>query len=109
MFTKPTLILNESICRLNIERMVSKANSLGLQLRPHFKTHQSKEVGSWFRDYGINRIAVSSVPMAEYFAEGGWDNITIAFPLVKSQAENIDNIARKINLQVTVSDRKSVV
>ena len=103
MFTKPTLILNESICRLNIERMVSKANSLGLQLRPHFKTHQSKEVGSWFRDYGINRIAVSSVPMAEYFAEGGWDNITIAFPLVKSQAENIDNIARKINLQVTVS------
>ena len=103
MFTKPTLILNESICRANIERMALKARNLGLKLRPHFKTHQSVEVGRWFRDYGINCIAVSSVPMAEYFARDGWNDITIAFPIVKSQITSIEGLATNINLKLTVS------
>ncbi|MDD4386068.1 MAG: alanine racemase [Bacteroidales bacterium] len=103
MFTKPTLILNERICRANIEFMLAKARKLGIELRPHFKTHQSIEVGKWFRDYGIGKIAVSSVPMAQYFASDGWNDITIAFPYVHQQAEEINALAKSINLQVLVS------
>jgi D-serine deaminase-like pyridoxal phosphate-dependent protein len=103
MFAKPTLILNEAKCRANILAMVSKAQRLGISYRPHFKTHQNYEVGKWFREYGITRIAVSSVPMAQYFASDGWNNITIAFPFVYQQIDTINELAEKIALQLVVS------
>ena len=36
-----------------------------LSFRPHFKTHQSAEIGSWFRDFGVTRITVSSRESAD--------------------------------------------
>lgn len=103
MLTKPSLLLDETKCRANIRLMAEKAKNLGINYRPHFKTHQSIEVGRWFRDYGIDRIAVSSVPMAQYFAEDGWNNITIAFPFVKQQAEAINKLASSATVQLIVS------
>lgn len=103
MFSKPTLLLSEKICRSNIEFMSAKALKLGIELRPHFKTHQSIEVGRWFRDYGIGKIAVSSVPMAQYFASDGWNDITISFPYADQQADEVNALAKSINLQVLVS------
>lgn len=79
--TRPTLLLNEAQCKRNIQYMVEKAKRLGVGLVPHFKTHQSKEIGEWFREVGIYSITVSSVKMAEFFASCGWKKITIAFPL----------------------------
>ena len=103
MFTKPTLILDEAKCRKNIEYMAHKAKQLGVTYRPHFKTHQSIVVGRWFRDYGVERIAVSSIPMAQYFAADGWGDITIAFPFVKQQADAINELASQIKLNLVVS------
>jgi D-serine deaminase-like pyridoxal phosphate-dependent protein len=67
-----TLLLQESICRHNIERMVEKAKRHNLVLKPHFQTNQSAEIGEWFRQAGVNKITVSSLDMVEYFAEAGW-------------------------------------
>lgn len=78
--TRPTLLLNEKQCKANIKKMVDKANRLNVDLVPHFKTHQSAEIGEWFRGQGVDRITVSSVKMAEFFAKEGWKNITVAFP-----------------------------
>ncbi len=103
MLTKPTLILDETKCRANIKYMADKAINLGIVYRPHFKTHQSTEVGNWFRNYGVDRIAVSSVPMAQFFAANGWKNITIAFPFVKQQAKAINELATTTTLQLIVS------
>ncbi len=60
--------------------MALRAEKSGLRFRPHFKTHQSLEIGAWFREFGVSGITVSSVTMARYFAEAGWKDITIAFP-----------------------------
>ena len=69
MFVKrPTLVLNSSIAMENIERMQQKADALGIPLRQHFKTHQSLELGRMFKAFGCNRIAVSSLSMANYFS-----------------------------------------
>jgi D-serine deaminase-like pyridoxal phosphate-dependent protein len=64
----PTLLLDKRKCLGNIERMARKARDHGLSLRPHFKTHQSAEIGSWFRDLGLTGITVSSFRMAAYLA-----------------------------------------
>lgn len=76
----PTLYVDLDIVRSNIARMASKAEKAGVEFRPHFKTHQSKAIGRIFREYGVSGITVSSIKMAEYFLNDGWDDITIAFP-----------------------------
>ena len=45
----PTVIIDKSIALRNIKRMAEKAKKNNLLLRPHFKTHQSIEVGEWFK------------------------------------------------------------
>jgi len=100
--TKPTLILDEKKCRHNIRKMAEKAREHHLAFRPHFKTHQSRKIGEWFREEGVNAITVSSVDMAIYFAAVGWNDITIAFPVNICELEKIDRLAEKINLIVLI-------
>ncbi|RMG79679.1 MAG: alanine racemase, partial [Bacteroidetes bacterium] len=88
--TQPVPLLQSDICRANIRRMVGKARKNGVRLRPHFKTHQSAEIGEWFRAEGVSQIAVSSLVMAEYFAGAGWSDITVAFPVNILEIETIN-------------------
>lgn len=99
----PTLLINRAQASHNIQRMAQKAHRAGAILRPHFKTHQSLEVGNLFKPYGIDRIAVSSVSMAEYFAHGGWTDIMIAFPVNLREMDRINKLASNINLGILVS------
>ena len=77
----PTLILNEEQAKKNLMVMGKKASTQNIRFRPHFKTHQSAQIGEWFRDAGVTQITVSSAAMAEYFIENGWKDILIAFPV----------------------------
>ena len=79
--TEPTMVLNEEVCKSNIARMAAKARAANVVFRPHFKTHQSREIGEWFKASGVDKIAVSSLNMALKFAEWGWKDITVAFPV----------------------------
>ena len=82
--------------------MVEKARIHNLTFRPHFKTHQSAVIGEWFREAGVSRITVSSVTMAEYFADAGWNDILIAFPVNILEMDQINRLAAKINLFLTL-------
>ncbi|NCA77475.1 MAG: alanine racemase [Alphaproteobacteria bacterium] len=99
---RPTLFLDEVKCRQNIARMREKALRSGVAFRPHFKTHQSSEIGRWFRERGVDRITVSSVTMAEYFAADGWKDITIAFPVNLPEIDAIDRLASQVRLNLLV-------
>jgi D-serine deaminase-like pyridoxal phosphate-dependent protein len=100
IISRPSLLLQESICRANIRRIADRAERAGVALRPHFKTHQSHEIGRWFREAGIASCTVSSIQMAEYFARDGWKDITIAFPVNYLEAEVIDRLAAVCTLHV---------
>ncbi len=108
MLTKPTLILDEKKCKENIYRMYSKAQKHGLHFRPHFKTHQSLEIGNWFKDIGVNQITVSSVTMAEYFSSD-WNDITIAFPVNLREINAINELAEKVALNLVVESLESMM
>ncbi len=105
---KPTLLVNESIARANIRRMAGKARKSGVEFRPHMKTHQSAVVGDWFREEGINKITVSSVDMAVYFAKAGFTDITIAFPYNWLEAEKIQSLAEQIKVNLAVESKESL-
>ena len=107
MITKPTLILDKKKCRANISAMFSKSKRHNLEFRPHFKTHQSLEIGSWFKDVGVKKITVSSVSMAEYFSTQ-WNDITIAFPTNILEIEPINALAKKITLNLCIENEESI-
>jgi D-serine deaminase-like pyridoxal phosphate-dependent protein len=73
-----------------------------VRLRPHFKTHQSAEIGTWFRAEGVDRITVSSLDMASYFADHGWDDITVAFPVNLREIDKINRLAAHVRLHLLV-------
>jgi D-serine deaminase-like pyridoxal phosphate-dependent protein len=102
MVAKPTLLIDRNKVIQNITKMNRKAELSGCVFRPHFKTHQSVEIGELFRKKGIEKITVSSVSMAEFFAENGWKDITIAFPVNLREIEKINVLAEKINLNLLV-------
>src|SRR5688572_22857181 len=104
---QPTLLLDSIRCKANIRRVAEKAMIQGFELRPHFKTHQSHTIGSWFRDEGISRITVSSVGMASFFAMNDWDDITIAFPVNIRQMTTINELCERIHLGLLVEDSSS--
>ena len=68
--------------------------------RPHFKTHQSHEIGRWFRELGVDKITVSSLKMAEYFAEDDWNDITVAFPTNILEIDRINRLADRVQLNL---------
>ncbi len=101
MIDRPTLLLDKGRCLANIHRMAEICSQHSLSFRPHFKTHQSLEVGRWFRPYDVEKIAVSSVSMAEYFAED-WDDIMIAIPTNLRELARIDQLAKKCSLHILI-------
>lgn len=106
---KPTLVLDRAKALRNIEKMVRKAQTSGVRFRPHFKTHQSAQIGEWFRDFGVESITVSSVDMAAYFARHGWKDVTIAFPVNILEIEKICELAKENELGLLVESMETVL
>jgi D-serine deaminase-like pyridoxal phosphate-dependent protein len=104
----PTLLINSTIAKQNILRMIAKTNNQNITFRPHFKTHQSIEIGEWFRELGVTKITCSSVGMAEYFAEHGWQDITVAFPVNILEIDKINTLAKKISLGLLVESEQVI-
>ncbi|RIH66996.1 alanine racemase [Mariniphaga sediminis] len=102
--SKPTFIIDKKKSIDKIEAMFKKATRQGVQLRPHFKTHQNYEIGTWFREVGVRAITVSSCEMAEYFAFDGWNDITIAFSVNLNEADKINSLSSRINLNILLED-----
>ena len=106
MITKPTLLIDKGRCVANIKTMVSRAKRNNCVFRPHFKTHQSLEVGQWFKEIGVSKITVSSLEMADYFSSE-WHDITVAFPVNILEINTINKLAEKISLNLLLESVES--
>jgi len=107
-FYEPIFIVYADIVKQNIKQMLAKANKNNVVLRPHFKTHQSIEIGNIFKDFGISKITVSSLEMAYFFANNSWNDITIAFPINFKNTKQINALAKKIRLNIIISTIESI-
>lgn len=104
----PTLYLDLEIVRNNIKKMAEKCKRSDIEFRPHFKTHQSAEVGQIFKQFGVKGITVSSPKMAHYFEISGWKDITIAFPANVLATSVYDQIASRAELKTLVISEEVV-
>ena len=99
---RPTLILDKQKCLANIKKMKAKADLHHLDFRPHFKTHQSAEIGEWIRYEGVEKITVSSVLMADNVAYNGCNDIVIAVPVKVAASAEINRLAENIQVNVLI-------
>ena len=77
----PFLAIDLPILQGNIDRTAAWADERGLALRPHAKTHKSPEIAHMQTDAGVGGLSVATIGEAEVFAQSGFDDLFIAYPL----------------------------
>jgi len=77
----PALVIDLDIVERNARRMADAVAAHGIALRPHVKTHKSVALARIQLDAGARGITVGTLGEAEVMAEGGIDDIVLAYPL----------------------------
>lgn len=100
----PYLLVDDAVLRTNVERLADWAAEHGLQVRPHAKTHKCAEVARRQLGCGAAGLSVATIGEAEAFAEAGFDDLFIAYPLWLSdeKAVRLSALARRARLRVGV-------
>lgn len=104
----PALLLDLDVLERNLSRMADRARALGVALRPHVKTHKCLEVGRAQLARGAAGITVATLPEAEAFADGGFADVTWAFPLVIGRLDEVTALARRITFRVTLDSPRAL-
>jgi D-serine deaminase-like pyridoxal phosphate-dependent protein len=99
----PEVVIDLRRVQRNIARAAATAAEHGLALRPHVKTHKLPPIAAMQIEAGAAGIQVAKLGEAEVFAEAGFDDIFVGYPLVGTR-----KIARLIELLETTSSKISI-
>jgi D-serine deaminase-like pyridoxal phosphate-dependent protein len=103
-----TFLIFEQRTKENLRALLTKCKQNQCNFRPHFKTHQNPVVSQWFMQEGVKSITVSSLDMAYQFAQEGWEDIFIAFPLDINEVEELEKLASMINLRILITHSSQI-
>jgi D-serine deaminase-like pyridoxal phosphate-dependent protein len=78
----PALLVERRILEDNATAMQQLADSAGVTLRPHAKTHKSPELARLQVEMGAGGVTVATLTEAECMADEGIDDIFVAYPPV---------------------------
>ena len=100
----PYLAIDEQLLEANLTAMAEHARQLGVGLRPHAKTHKSVEVARRQLAHGAVGLTVATVSEAEVFADAGFDDLFIAYPIWADgpRASRVLTLAGRVRLRVGV-------
>lgn len=104
----PALVLDLDRLQANLERMAAKAQGLSVSLRPHVKSHKCLEIAELQRSLGATGITVSTLYEAGVFADHGFDDITWAFPMIRSRIGEAVQLAERVRLRVVADSAETV-
>lgn len=105
----PSLIIDAEIVRRNLRRMAEYTQAHGLALRPHTKTHKSRELASLqLREGGAMGLTVAKIGEAEVMGSTTKD-LLLAYPVVDPRrAEVAARLAHDVQLRVAIDSAASV-
>lgn len=78
----PAVLVEEPVLLRNIDRISGIATAAGVALRPHVKTHKSLWLAGLQRQAGAAGITAAKASEAMVFLEGGFRDVTVAYPLL---------------------------
>jgi D-serine deaminase-like pyridoxal phosphate-dependent protein len=105
----PAVLVDAGRVAANITRMQALAGSNGRALRPHVKTHKSPVLARWQLEAGAHGICCAKPGEAEVFADAGFDDVRLAYPVRPEHAPRILSLLdRGVRVSLAV-DRPDVV
>ncbi|KAI5101802.1 hypothetical protein C0J45_9005, partial [Silurus meridionalis] len=94
----PAFVVDLDIVKRNSEAMLERFAKLGVQVRPHMKTHKTIECAD-IMTRGLRRcIVVSTLAEASFYADGGYDDILYAYPLTPEKVKRCAELSERLSL-----------
>jgi D-serine deaminase-like pyridoxal phosphate-dependent protein len=90
----PALVVFPELIRKNIARVVEMAGGPE-RLRPHVKTHKTREIAKMLLDAGVTKHKCATIAEAEMLAATGAPDVLIAYPLVGPNVGRLVHLIRK--------------
>jgi D-serine deaminase-like pyridoxal phosphate-dependent protein len=102
------MVVDAPTVRRNIERLAKYAQSVGIKIRPHTKTHKSRFLAGLQLEAGACGITVAKVSEAERISEPNQD-VLLAYPPVGiARAERLAVLARDRTVRAAVDSHAAV-
>jgi D-serine deaminase-like pyridoxal phosphate-dependent protein len=103
----PAVVVDVARLERNVARMASVAQRAGVRLRPHAKTHKSAAVARLQIAGGASGLTVAKLGEAEAFAEAGFDDFFLAYPVVgREKARRLLALAERARMIVGVESEE---
>src|SRR5438309_3727065 len=90
----PSLVFFPELIRRNIQRVVEMAGS-PQRLRPHVKTHKTREIARLLLDAGVTKHKCATIAEAEMRATAGAPDVLIAYPLAGPNLRRLVDLTPK--------------
>lgn len=99
----PCLLVDLDRFESNVTDWPEAIRRTGARLRPHIKTHKAPALGQAQIAAGATGIAVAKVGEAEVFAEHGFEDIAVAYPVIgASKWARLARLAESARMTVNV-------
>ena len=98
----PAVLIDQPRALANIDRLQEAADKRGIRVRPHAKTHKSPIVARWQIDRGAVGISCAKLGEAEVFAEAGFTDIRVPYPLNPTNAARVLKLLERTTLSFIV-------
>jgi D-serine deaminase-like pyridoxal phosphate-dependent protein len=100
----PCLVVDRELLEGNLVAMAGRARDLGVALRPHAKTHKCLEIARRQLALGAVGLTVATVGEAEIFADAGFTDLFIAYPVWAAgvRGGRLRALAERISLRIGV-------
>lgn len=101
----PALLIDIDRAKENIAMMQHRADSLGLKLRPHIKTHRMPFFAKMQVEAGAVGIACAKIGEAEVMADTGIEDIFIANEVIGiDKYERLRDLHRRIHVRIGIDN-----
>lgn len=78
----PSVQIDLDVVEQNIREAVDTLGKYHIAHRPHIKVHKSVQLAKWQQELGCRGITCAKLGEAEAMADGGIDDILVAYPLI---------------------------
>jgi D-serine deaminase-like pyridoxal phosphate-dependent protein len=92
----PAFLVDLDRVEANTVRMHEKASRSGVHFRPHVKTHKTLEIARMQGRGEPLPITVSTLAEAEFFADGGFSDITYAVPISPEKLGRAASLQKRV-------------
>lgn len=93
----PCLVIDMEQAERNIQQMQQEVSTSGCRLRPHIKTHKIPLFARMQLAAGAVGITCSKISEAEVMADGGCDDIFIAYPVIgEKRIKRVMQLAQRV-------------